>query len=39
MGNSRARTNLDAEGMVKILAHQETDQILGVHIAGTFNLL
>ena len=32
--NSRARANNDAEGMVKILADKETDQVLGVHIIG-----
>lgn len=32
--NSRAKTNLDTEGMVKILADKETDRILGVHIIG-----
>jgi dihydrolipoamide dehydrogenase len=34
MANSRARTNDDAEGLVKILADKTTDQILGVHIIG-----
>jgi dihydrolipoamide dehydrogenase len=32
--NSRAKTNLDTEGFVKILADAETDRILGVHIIG-----
>jgi dihydrolipoamide dehydrogenase len=32
--NSRARAVGDSEGLVKILAHQETDRILGVHIIG-----
>ncbi|KAK4556042.1 dihydrolipoamide dehydrogenase precursor [Recurvomyces mirabilis] len=32
--NSRAKTNLDTEGMVKFLADAETDRILGVHIIG-----
>jgi len=32
--NSRAKTNLDTEGMVKMLADEETDRILGVHIIG-----
>lgn len=32
--NSRAKTNLDTDGMVKILADKETDRILGVHIIG-----
>ncbi|KAB5542646.1 hypothetical protein GE09DRAFT_1135971 [Coniochaeta sp. 2T2.1] len=32
--NSRAKTNLDTDGMVKMLADPETDRILGVHIIG-----
>ncbi|KAL1583999.1 Dihydrolipoamide dehydrogenase [Cladosporium halotolerans] len=32
--NSRAKTNLDSEGLVKFLADAETDRILGVHIVG-----
>eukprot|EP00924_Labyrinthula_sp_SR-Ha-C_P016925 maker-scaffold_6-snap-gene-19.40-mRNA-1 protein AED:0.01 eAED:0.01 QI:352/1/1/1/1/1/2/198/493 len=32
--NSRARANLDADGMVKVIADAETDQVLGVHILG-----
>ncbi|KOS18314.1 Dihydrolipoyl dehydrogenase [Escovopsis weberi] len=32
--NSRAKTNLDTEGMVKMLADPETDRLLGVHIIG-----
>lgn len=35
MANSRARTVLDADGMVKILADKKTDRILGVHILGS----
>lgn len=34
MANSRARTNDDAEGMVKVLSDKETDKILGMHIVG-----
>ena len=33
-GNGRARSMDDTEGWVKILAHAETDRILGVHIIG-----
>lgn len=33
--NSRARANNDTEGFVKILAHEKTDEILGVHIVHT----
>lgn len=32
LGRSRAST--DTDGMVKIIAHQETDEVLGVHIVG-----
>ena len=32
--NSRARTNDDAEGLVKVVADAETDRVLGVHILG-----
>lgn len=34
MANSRAKTNLDSEGLVKFLADKETDRVLGVHIVG-----
>ena len=34
MANSRARTNHDSEGFVKILVDAETNKILGVHIIG-----
>lgn len=34
MANSRARTNHESEGFVKILADGETNKILGVHIIG-----
>ncbi len=30
----RARASTDTEGMVKVLAHAETDEILGVHMVG-----
>ena len=30
----RARASMDLEGLVKILAHRETDEILGVHMVG-----
>lgn len=33
--NSRARTNQDADGLVKILSCAETDRMLGIHIMGT----
>lgn len=34
MANSRARTNGDFEGTIKVLADKATDKILGVHIIG-----
>lgn len=34
MANGRAKTIGDTEGYVKILAHAETDRVLGVHILG-----
>jgi dihydrolipoamide dehydrogenase len=32
--NSRAKTNMDSEGMVKFISDKETDRVLGVHIIG-----
>ena len=32
--NSRAKTNLETDGLVKFLADANTDRILGVHIIG-----
>jgi dihydrolipoamide dehydrogenase len=32
--NSRAKTNADADGSVKIITEAETDRVLGVHIIG-----
>ncbi len=34
MANSRARTNGEAEGFVKIITDKNTDRILGAHIIG-----
>ncbi|KAH0954033.1 hypothetical protein HN011_007983 [Eciton burchellii] len=34
LANSRARTNLEGEGFVKVLADRATDKILGVHMIG-----
>jgi dihydrolipoamide dehydrogenase len=34
LANSRAKTNLDTEGQVKLLVEEETDWILGVDIIG-----
>lgn len=33
--NSRAKTNADTDGMVKIVSHKETDRMLGAHILGS----
>ena len=30
----RSRASMDTEGLVKIIAHEETDEILGVHMVG-----
>ena len=30
----RARASMDIDGIAKVLAHKETDEILGVHIIG-----
>lgn len=35
LANSRARTNKNAEGLVKIISDKETDKVLGIHILGT----
>ena len=32
--NGRAVASIDTDGLVKVLAHAETDEILGVHIIG-----
>ena len=32
--NSRAKTNLETEGLVKFISDAETDRILGIHIIG-----
>ncbi|MEM1409430.1 MAG: dihydrolipoyl dehydrogenase [Pseudomonadota bacterium] len=34
MANSRAKTNHDTDGFVKVLADAETDRVLGVHMIG-----
>jgi dihydrolipoamide dehydrogenase len=35
MANSRAKTNRDTDGFVKIIADAQTDKVLGVHIIGS----
>lgn len=37
--NSRAKTNLDTDGFVKIIGDKETDRILGAHIIGGVSFL
>ncbi|MCE3007130.1 MAG: dihydrolipoyl dehydrogenase [Bacteroidetes bacterium] len=34
MASGRARASMDLDGFVKVLAHKDTDEILGVHIIG-----
>ena len=33
--NSRAKTNHETDGFVKVLADKKTDKVLGVHMIGT----
>jgi dihydrolipoamide dehydrogenase len=35
VANSRAKTNDDTDGLVKVVAHKETDRVLGVHIMAS----
>jgi dihydrolipoamide dehydrogenase len=35
MANSRAKTNRDMDGFVKVIADARTDRVLGVHIVGS----
>jgi dihydrolipoamide dehydrogenase len=35
MANSRAKTNADTDGFVKVLACKTTDKLLGVHIINS----
>lgn len=39
MANSRAKTNNDTDGFVKVLADKATDRILGTHLIGPVNFL
>lgn len=32
--SGRARASMDVQGQVKVIAHKDTDEILGVHIVG-----
>ena len=36
--NSRAKTNNDTDGFVKVLADKKTDRMLGTHIMGPVRL-
>lgn len=33
--NSRSKTNMDTDGMVKVIADKETDRLLGIHIVSS----
>ncbi len=35
LANSRAKTNRDTDGFVKVIADAATDRVLGVHIVGS----
>ncbi|CAK9796995.1 Dihydrolipoyl dehydrogenase, mitochondrial [Anthophora plagiata] len=35
LANSRAKTNLETDGFVKVLADKNTDKVLGVHMIGS----
>ena len=35
MANSRAKTNNDTDGMVKVIAHKDTDRLLGAYIVAS----
>lgn len=37
LANSRAKTNNDTDGFVKVLADKATDRILGTHLIGPVN--
>jgi len=37
--NSRAKTNNDTDGLVKIVGDKETDRVLGVHIMASVSII
>lgn len=37
--NSRAKTNADTDGMVKVLSEKTLDRLLGVHIMGAVSIV
>ncbi len=39
IANSRAKTNNDTDGFVKVLGDKKTDRMLGTHIIGPVRLL
>jgi dihydrolipoamide dehydrogenase len=39
MANSRAKTNNDTDGLVKVLGHKETDRLLGCHFIGSVSVV
>ena len=39
LANSRAKTNNDPDGFVKVYAHKDTDRLLGAHIIGPVRFL
>lgn len=39
MANSRAKTNNETDGFVKVLADKETDRILGTHLIGPVSFI
>jgi dihydrolipoamide dehydrogenase len=36
LANSRAKTNREPDGLVKVIADAKTDKVLGVHIIATW---
>lgn len=38
VANSRANTNDDTDGFVKVLADKETDKLLGCHFIGSVSI-
>jgi len=35
VANSRARANMDSEGMVKLISDKKTERLIGAHIIGS----
>lgn len=34
MANSRARANMDSDGLIKLISDQKTQRLIGAHIVG-----